>query len=349
MAIVIYVQLGAMLANWGNKDYVLASIVAKPQLRQTVWNQSFATRSVLLMIGLLAIHLSLPASMSLPTSLWLLALFITQSYDVLVLLQHAFKRFAIMEAGFFIGYLLAAWWALPYIDQPFELLYFMAAFQLLRSLLYSLRFRRWIIPRHWRFTGTFFLSALPFFAIGLTGMLVSKLDLYLAEQWLHKAKFGQYQLYSTLFLQAQAIAGIFLMPFATLLLKAKAKTVKRFTLRFSLIGALLSATTGLFIWLVCQYFYGFDFPHWYYGCSALTTATVFFLSPVMYFLYQKGKAMLVVQVNLLGIVLIWLLAQLLVSRLGMGGLILSILLVQVFMAFVYKRLASAKEKGNTET
>ncbi len=146
-------------------------------------------------------------------------------------------------------------------------------------------------------------ATLPFFLIGLTGMLASKADLIFSNFWFNSATLARYQVLTNFLLLVQTGSAFILQPFVRNLYRLKKELISKIGRRLMLLGI---PATGLglgVVYLMMEYVYRFHFSPAVYAAGCLMAFPVYAYSPAIYYLYREQKQKLMLMINLFGIVI----------------------------------------------
>lgn len=233
-------------------------------------------------------------------ALWLLAQFFLQSFDLLVVVHRRFATATWAEgAGLLVTLAcLAVTWPAWY---PLWLVqcWFLGALARMAVYVFLLRGHLFPVPA-WRWDKAHLTQSWPFFLIGLSGMLVSRLDLLAVGAVLDDSETGRYQIIMNLLIVLQLPAALLAMPFVKQLYRLPVVSLWRFSRKMMLLGLLILLVASPLGWALLRWGYGFDLP-WHYALAGLFFALpVYAYVPLSYRLYQKGNERFVLSVGLIG-------------------------------------------------
>ena len=345
--ILIVVQLGAHIAGWGNKEYLLRSFSRSPATVSQEWRSSMLTRLPLLIPLWIVLALLYPANDWPFLAAWSLALFFYQSYDVLIVFRKRFPAAAILEFSsllLVIGAVLLDRHSLTVS----ALIVIFAAINILKALAYSVLFRRDIFSgRRWgltrlqqfreRFNPHYFSLALPFFLLTFSGMLRSRIDLYAVNIFLTPTDVAQYQVFINFMLYLQAAAGFMVQPFVKSVYRLDYASIRKISWRLALAGVLIIPPGLVTVRILLTQLYEIFLPPTMYLWGGLYVLPIFFYLPTIYALFKADQQTMVIKVNFAGVALGFSLNLLLLPRFGLLGAIVSAAVWSWIAFFIYLR------------
>ncbi|MDW8269462.1 MAG: hypothetical protein RMN24_09880 [Anaerolineae bacterium] len=350
--VMLWVQLGAMVAGWGNKEFLLRAFSRQPDAFAGLWQRALATRSLLLapialvLVFILALSRPTDAATTAVAVGWLLGLFLYQSCDVLVVYRRAFGWATAVEAATTVG---MAVFVLIRRDRltVFELTLSFALATLLKAAAMLFRFRRDLRsdvmsagPRWWP---AYWREALVFFLLGFGGMLHSRIDLYSVGALLPPREVGIYQVYTNFLLYLQSLAAFILMPFLPSLFRAGTTTLRKISQQMFLFAISIVLPVLLVIDLILRFLYKIDLSYEFLILGGLYVLPLYYYISIIYEIYKNNLQKIVLFVNLLGIVTKLILNLILLPRIGSIGALLSSAIVAwlalVFYVHQRRRLA----------
>ena len=252
----VIVGLTSSLLAWGNKEYVLRAFSREPSQVAAIWQGSFLARLPLLLAGIASLLLWYdPAEMLWP-AVWLTALFLYQSLDVVVVYTRRFLSAILVELIVLVLLVLALdQWVVGLTHM--EIVYCFALAAVLRAGLLFAFHARSLLKKGKAQTKDFLKLAFPFLLIGLSGLLQSKTDLYIVNIRLDDAETGVYQVVINGLLYGQAFAGLVLSPYAKNLYRLPAARLRRLALVFAGAGIPIALGGAAVMIFLINYFYDF--------------------------------------------------------------------------------------------
>ncbi len=322
--LLLVVQLGTHIVNWGNKEYLLRAFSRQPSELTSLWQTAFFTRGLLYLgfMGVMALW-GWPLPWLLLIWVWGAGLVVAQSFEVLVLYRRAFGVALMVELGA-VFLLLAGVMGLGTQLTVTGLVAIFTLTQAGKAAAFLLYFRPHLLRQvRGRVQPTYFALAFPFFLLGFTGMLQSRIDLYSVSYFMSQTEVGQYQVLTGFLLYIQALANFILLPFVKTVYRLETAVIHKISWQLFGLGLLIvPPAIGLIGWLLRQ-LYHFDLSPLLLIVGGLHVLPLFFTLPIIYALYKAELQRQVLYVNLvntglnLGLNILW------VPRWGLLGALLS--------------------------
>lgn len=335
VAVMVVVQLASHIAGWGNKDYLLREFSRHPNDMASHWQTSLFTRlafyaviclsfmvigSTLQRIGLMM--------------LWGLALVIAQSYEVMVVYRKDFS-FAIITEVIAVSVLVFAVFALNTQLTVNQLIAFFIVSSLLRAGLFTLRYRQLWQQVHVIIDAAHLKLAFPFFLLGFSGLLASRIDLYTVSVLLSEQEVGRYQVFINILLYLQALANFILLPYVKTVYRLPDDAILKISLRLFGFGVIVVSPALVIIYWLLKSVYGFAFSIAFMVLGGLFVLPLYAYLPYIYKLHKYDAQAVVLRVSLIGAGLNLLLNIALLPRIGLIGAVLSSALMQWAMLLLY--------------
>jgi O-antigen/teichoic acid export membrane protein len=333
--VLLVTQLGMQIVNWGNKEYLLRAFSRKPGRLAELWQCAFFTRCLLYFgfMGVMALW-GWPVSWLLLIWMWGAGLMLAQSFEVLVLYRRLFVFALAVEIGVSLVLLTGVIATGSQLTVTGLVAFFMLA-QVGKAAAFLLRFRAQVLSQvSGRFDPAYFGLALPFFLLGFTGMLQSRIDLYSVSYFMNQADVGQYQVLTGFLLYIQALANFVLLPFVKTVYRLKIVVIHKISWRLFGLGLFIVPPAVVLIAWLLRHLYHFDLSPMLFIVGGLHVLPIFFTLPIIYALYKADLQRQVLYVNLVNIGLNVALNILWIPRWGLLGALLATALTS-WLTLVY--------------
>jgi O-antigen/teichoic acid export membrane protein len=333
VSLMVVVQFGAHLVSWGNKDYLLREFSLHPDQISQRWQTSLISRMVLfcLLCGVLVFF---AGQRWLVCILWGAGLVLAQSYEVYVLYRRAFAfTFVVEVTGITIsaGFVMVRGGALT-VD---ELLLLFAVVSLAKAGAYFVRFTALWKDFQWRIDRGYFGAAAPFFLLGFSGLLASRIDLYSVSYFLSEREVGAYQVFINLMLYIQSLSVFIVGPYARNVYRLPDEAILKISARLFVLGWLFVVPGLVGASLLFDMIYHLHYSLPYLLMGGAFVLPIFAYLPLIYRLYKLNQTGLVLKANLIGAGVNLTLNIMLLPHVGSIGAVAASAVVQWGMLAVY--------------
>ncbi len=329
--VLIVVQLGLQVAAWGNKEYLIRAFSRTPAQITLLWQTNGTSRLVFLLvfIGIISVF-DFPI---LPVFIWIIAGYITSSFDPLFIYQRKFLlAFAIEAAAttFIIGGLLFA----DNLDVA-TIIWCFALGTGFKAVCWMLIFHKMLTGLQLRFDYRQLRQASAFFLLGFSGLLASRIDLYTVSALLTEQDTGRYQIFINLMLYLQALAQFIMLPFLKSLYRLDDQAIGKIVFQLFIFGGLMLpfALTGAYVLFVSLY--GIRFSVGFMILGGLFVWPVYAFLPLIHRLYKRDEQAIVLKSNIFGAGTNLLMNLILLPVIGLYGALLSSAIIQWGMLIYY--------------
>jgi len=331
--VLLWVFFVTFMLGWGNRDHLLRKYSLEPGQMYHAFFSNFLSRSLLLPFALLLL-LFFPF----PVSLWGIVLvvltFCYSSLSTLVVYHQRFSAQLVAEIVAF-GIIFGS---IFYVE-TFDLETFLKIYALaisVKLVVLSVQLNFWKEPFSATISLQEFKAGLPFFILGLSGWLISKVDIYVVDFYLEKSQLAEYQLLITAFLMLQALAAFITIPFTKHVYRVSYKVVRKIKNKLYAIAFPLTILGGFAIWFVMEYFVQLGFSYEYYILGGLIALPCFFYTLNIMELMKNHKERTIIYISFFGFFVNISLIFLLIETYEIFGVLISVCITQWILMLTYK-------------
>ena len=324
MRIIIPIQIFLHVAAWGSKDFLLRQFAVSPGDPRSWAAQSLFTRALLMLpiAGLVAFLGPLEWKMA---ALWFFTSFAASAMEPVLIWRKRFSALLLIDALGLITQVVVLWIMDPTTDGV--ILSFLLG-SVVRLAVVASIVRRWppldapIYTLDISFNDHL-LKAFPFFLIGFSGLLATRIDLYTMNLLVDRAQMGVYQVVTAVFTQFQVLPGLIVLPMTRELYRLDRSSVQRGAKRLFRLGLLLTLPMLGAAWCLFTLVFHFDL-HWsVYLAGALATLPAYGYSPCITHLFKRHRERYVVIACFASAATTLLLTVVLAPRLGYAGALIA--------------------------
>lgn len=330
VSLVIVPFLLVAIANWGSNEYLQRQFAIEPSKIISLWLGVFIQRTLLLAILLFAYGLFFNVEY-----LWLLIGFSLShhAYQSLTPIIRHNRQFIPAVVVELVSISSLLFWLLMKYNIGIEVILKglviinLFKFSALLIKLLGKNSSKVTIRLDWRY----WLNAFPFFMLAISGMLASKVDLYLVDYFLSVVELGSYQIMVTFALFIQSVSALILLPFVKNMYRIDATTSLKITSISLAIGLLIVVFGFPVLWIIGNEIYGFKLESAFYVLLTLSCLPSYGYVPLIHQLFKEHKEFNVVVINLCVMVTNLLLSYLLIPEIGVLGALYGTLFSQLVM------------------
>lgn len=330
--IMVVLHLLTHVAAWGNKEYLLREFSRSPQDIRQVWQTSLFSR--LIFYGAICGFLLLIPGASVWVLLWGLSIVLSQSFDVLIIYRRDFA-FAIGTELLTISIMIVGIITQGDALSITQLLALFAIATSIKCLLLCAYFRNDLILSYWKLNLTYFRQAGPFFILGFSGILASRIDLYTVSILLNEQNVAEYQVFINLMLYLQALSAFILLPYVKTLYRMPDDSILRISVRLFVLGIGLVIPATLLADALLYTLYDIQYSAVFMLLGGLFVLPIYGYIPLIHRLYKNDATRIVLGVNICGAAFNLALNLLLLPIIGILGAIIASAVVQWGMLIYY--------------
>lgn len=339
--ILLWLNIGAHLAAFGSKEFLLRKFSYDPSESSTLFKSSIEAR-LPLVIAIVLGFIALPYFGLIRSSwmfLWLFFRFIYQSYDVIIIWRKKFELSILVEASIGLVLLIVLKFWQGNISS-LNLIQCFALAEIAKALfMIALNYQEYLPSFKIVFDITQLKESSLFFLIGFAGLLHSRVDQLLATHFLSSSSLAFYQILMSMLLLCQSIAHFILQPFVKNLYRLSEESINKIALQLLLIGGLLSPILVVTTGFILNYFYHFEITGQIIISGFIFIVPFFYSLAYIYSLYKMKVEKQVLWVNFAVIILNIVVLPFVFPMYGINGAIIFAASLQVIQAIVFRVLA----------
>ena len=333
----LFASVAPLIIGWGNENYLLRSFSKKPSSAVVEWQSSLSNR--LFLILPMAIFILL-YPWNIVQKLLMIAFCISriiyQSYDVIILYKRQFAIRICLETLGYTGIFIYIFIHGSSLNIT-GLLFIYTMIELAKAMFVVPFFiGEFPLPRKF---GNFqyLVTAFPFFILGFTGFLQSKVDLLCINYYMPPLVIAHFQVLVNMLLYIQAGSAFILQPFVKNIYRMDERQVRLISRRLFLAGIPIVSAGVIFTYFVISGFYHFYPALFTLFLGGMAMLPIFYYLPLIYGLYGSNKQNLILGLNIAGAIISVILNILLIPSTsdGQNGALLATGIVQWLLAAAY--------------
>jgi O-antigen/teichoic acid export membrane protein len=331
--VMLWVFFIVFIFSWGNREYLIRKYSKYPSNIFHSFYSNLISRGILLPFSFILL-LFFPFEISIWCIVLIVLNYFYNSLDSLIVYH---QKFSVQFFAEFISFCLLLFYIFHL--RKFDLLFFIQLYCISSSLrvlflVFTLQF--WKQKFSFEFSLNEFKLGFPFFILGLSGWLMSKIDIYIVDLYLPKSKLSEYQIFITTFLMLQAFSGFIMVPITKHIYRLPKNIVQKIKIKLYYIAIPVVLLGCLIIFVVMEQFIELNFKYYYYILGFFIALPTFFYTINAMELIKENKEHKIILINLLGFIINSIFILLLISKHQVFGVLLSVCITQWFTLFMYK-------------
>ncbi|WP_157560190.1 hypothetical protein U8527_03360 [Kordia algicida OT-1] len=331
--VMLWVLFTTFMFGWGNRDHLLRAYSKTPSKMYHAFFSNFLSRCLLLPFSLL-LFIFFPTTIAIWAIVLVLLTFTYSSLSTLVVYHQKFGAQLLAEVIAFVIISGSIFYFESFDLESFLKIYTIAI--LIKLIVLSAQLNFWKESFSAKISLQEFKSGLPFFILGLSGWLISKIDIYVVDLYLEKSQLAEYQLLITAFLMLQALAAYITIPFTKHVYRVSDEVVQKIKYKLYMASLPLTVLGGFSIWFVMEYFVKLGFTYEYYIVGGLIAFPCFFYTLNVMELMKNQQERTIIYISFFGFFATISLLLLLIETYEIFGVLVSAAIAQWMVLLAYK-------------
>lgn len=331
--VMLWVLFTTFMFGWGNRDHLLREYSKAPSKMYHTFFSNFLSRCLLLPFALL-LFLFFPTAIAIWAIILVLLTFAYSSLSTLVVYHQKFGAQLLAETIAFSIIFGSLFYFKNFDLESFLKVYTIAIF--IKLIVLSVQLKFWKERFSAKISLQEFKSGLPFFILGLSGWLISKIDIYVVDLYLEKSQLAEYQLLITAFLMLQALAAYITIPFTKHVYRVSDEVMQKIKYKLYMVSLPLTVLGGFAIWFVMEYFVELGFSYEYYIVGGLIALPCYFYTLNVMELMKNHRERTIIYISLFSFFATISLIILLIKPYEIFGVLVSAAIAQWIALLAYK-------------
>lgn len=329
-----YTSIMVIVTGWGNREYLMRELSKAPSNMGELFYRVLNARWKLLVLAFILTFLRYPIDEAGIICLWILALHIIQSLEVLLNYKRNFLTAIIIEFGVFL--VLIFYLYKIEIKDTNQLVAIYACYHLLRSACYIILFRSEIKQPFFSTEPDYLKHAYVFFLLGIIGFLQSRIDFLIFTFFGEAADVGIYQVISAYFILIHAAGTLIVLPFVKNIYRMPEHAVLVLQQRIVLAASLLVLMSMVFLYVLNTFIYHFDLGVSVYLLGVAIVYPPYFYVIKIFQIYKYNQQKYVLKTGLIAIFVNSIIAVVLLTMgKGITAVLIASAVAQSYTAWSY--------------
>lgn len=336
VSVFLFCLLALQIINWGNKEYLLRKFSQKPAEIITVFSQNMVTRFPLVLLFVIIGLFLFPPNFGIWILLWLFGRYLNHSIEALLLYEKKFSQSMWIEIGSFLFFGLVFYFLKSGLN-TYSLLICFSLYQLLKGLLYFMLFRNYFSWQKAKIKTDYFQASFSFFLLSAMGFLVSRVDVYIIEDFGNQIITADYQILNNLLVFIMSVSAFVYAPFTKMIYRNTDDVLIKSKRTLAMLGLVIVPVALIAIYAINLWFLKTVLPIIFYGVAFLYVYPSYVYGLDIVNLFRRHQEKTVVITLLIGVLVNSVLSSLLLHfNYGITGALFGSAIAQLTVMVLFK-------------
>lgn len=242
----LFFFIASVVTNWGNKTYLMRVFSQNPKNIIVDWQEFFLARISLCAIFAVTIFFLYPLHQIVFLILWLLCSFIYNSFLVIIYYNRDYIKSIFIEIAGFFALVIQLYFLKNNlnIDLLIRSYAICIVIKVMIAIIYYYKFLNF---KEIKLNFSILKLSLPFFLLGISGFLQSKIDVYAYRIFYSGKLLGEYQIISGFFIFSQSVVMLLMFPYVKNIYRMSTNSINTLKKGIMIYGFILNAiiVTGI--------------------------------------------------------------------------------------------------------
>ena len=332
----------SLINTWGSKTYLMRSFSKNPKNILDDWQQLFLARLPICLLCILIVPFLHEQLISLYLVLWILSSFLYVSFFPVIFFNRDYKKIILIESFGFFTLIIQ----LTYFKDSLDLTSLIRSYsfsiviKVIISLIYYFKFLKF---KTFKINLKILKLSFPFFLLGISGFLQSKIDIYAYSLFFEGKPLGEYQIISGFFIFSQSVVMLLIFPYIKNIYRMSIKSLNRLKKNIIFYGFFLNSIIVICIYYALIFFdIKLSLIQLIFGFIIGYPCYIYSIDILIYFKTHKEKTVITISITSL---LINLILSIVLLYLGYSitGVLLANAMAQIFALTYYLWLGRAND------
>ena len=249
----LFFLIVSLISNWGSKIFLMRAFSQNPKNIVTDWQALFMARLPICMLCVISVFFFFEFHLALFMIIWVVSAFVYHSFFSIIFYNRDYEKMIAIEILSFLVLLFLVYLQRENLSslvlvQSYAIHVFVKA--LLAIIFYPLFFNF----RSFQFNSKLLWISFPFFLLGISGFLQSKIDIYAYSFYYDGKPLGEYQIISGFFIFSQSMVMLLIFPYVKNIYRMSTKSIDLIRKNSAIYGFVLNSIVVVSIYFALLLF-----------------------------------------------------------------------------------------------
>ena len=249
----LFFLIVSLISNWGSKTFLMRAFSQNPKNIVTDWQALFMARLPVCMLCVISVFFFFEFHLALFMIIWVVSAFVYHSFFSIIFYNRDYEKMIAIEMLSFLVLLFLVYLQRENLSslvlvQSYAIHVFVKA--LLAIIFYPLFFNF----NSFQFNSKLLWISFPFFLLGISGFLQSKIDIYAYSFYYDGKPLGEYQIISGFFIFSQSMVMLLIFPYVKNIYRMSTKSIDLIRKNSAIYGFVLNSIVVVSIYFALLLF-----------------------------------------------------------------------------------------------
>jgi len=243
----------SLISNWGSKTYLMRAFSQSPKNIVADWQELFLARLPICLVCVTIVPFIYELSIAISLSLWILSAYIYISFLPIVFYNRDYKRIIFIETIGFFALIIQ----LVFYKDALDLTLLIRSYAIsivIKVMACIIYYNSFLKFKHIRFNPKVLKLSFPFFLLGISGFLQSKIDIYAYSLFFEGKPLGEYQIISGFIIFSQSVVMLLMFPYIKNVYRMTSKSINSLKKNIAIYGFILNTIIMICIYIALLFF-----------------------------------------------------------------------------------------------
>ena len=235
----LFFLIVSLISNWGSKTFLMRAFSQNPKNIVTDWQALFMARLPICMLCVISVFFFFEFHLALFMIIWVVSAFVYHSFFSIIFYNREYEKMIAVEMLSFLALLFLVYLQRENLSS-FVLVQSYAIHVFVKALLAIIFYPLFFNFRSFQFNSKLLWISFPFFLLGISGFLQSKIDIYAYSFYYDGKPLGEYQIISGFFIFSQSMVMLLIFPYVKNIYRMSTKSIDLIRKNSAIYGFILN-------------------------------------------------------------------------------------------------------------
>lgn len=249
----LFFLIVSLISNWGSRTFLMRAFSQNPKNIVTDWQALFMARLPVCMLCVISVFFFFEFYLALFMIIWIVSAFVYHSFFSIIFYNREYEKMIAIEMLSFLVLLFLVYLQRENLSS-FVLVQIYAIHVFVKALVAIIFYPLFFNFKSFQFNSKLLWISFPFFLLGISGFLQSKIDVYAYSFYYDGKPLGEYQIISGFFIFSQSMVMLLIFPYVKNIYRMSTKSIDHIRKNSAIYGFVLNSIVVVSIYFALLLF-----------------------------------------------------------------------------------------------